>query len=150
MGKKTNFILGAGLGLGLGMLFAPQSGDETRKELKIRLDELVCQNNNLSYAFYSDNELLDKIKSLDAKEVADNITKKVNELKEELANLDKETVMEIAKEKAEKIKEKADELVKMAVQKGTPAVQKAAKEVRNATSDFLSNMADKIITVTST
>ena len=107
MGKKGNFILGAGLGLGLGMLFAPQSGDKTRKELKKKI-----------------NELVEKVKSIDKEEVVDNISNKINELKEELANLDKEKAMEI--------------------DKGTPAVQKAAKEVRNATSEFLSNMAERI------
>ena len=77
MGKKGNFILGAGIGLGLGMLFAPQSGDKTRKELKNKI-----------------NELLEKAKAIDTEEVVDNISKKVNELKEELATLDKEKVAE--------------------------------------------------------
>lgn len=129
MGKKGNFLLGAGLGLGLGMLFAPQSGDKTRKELKNKL-----------------NELLEKVKTIDTEEVVNNISNKINELKEELAELDKEKAGAMVKQKAEDIKKKADELVKMAIDKGTPAVQKAAKEVRNATADFLSNMAGKIAT----
>ncbi len=35
------FILGAGIGAGLGLLFAPKKGSETRKELSARIDELL-------------------------------------------------------------------------------------------------------------
>ena len=33
MSKKGKFLLGAGLGIGLGMLLAPKSGKENRKDL---------------------------------------------------------------------------------------------------------------------
>ncbi len=84
------FILGAGVGAALGILFAPKSGKETRQDLKNKLDELVA-----------------KIKKVDKDEIIDRIEDKIEEIKEELADLDKETVMEIAKEKAIEIKEKA-------------------------------------------
>ena len=41
--KKTGlgkFLVGLGIGAGLGMLFAPKSGEESRKELKETIDEL--------------------------------------------------------------------------------------------------------------
>ena len=35
------FLTGLGIGVGLGVLFAPKSGNETRRELKNKLDEFV-------------------------------------------------------------------------------------------------------------
>ena len=86
MSKKSGlgkFLAGAAIGVGLGILFAPKSGAETRKELKEKIDELVV-----------------KVKELDIKEVRDSITKKIENLKEELADLDKEKALAIAKEVA--------------------------------------------------
>ena len=34
-----NFLLGLGVGIGIGMLFAPKSGDETRRIIKDKADE---------------------------------------------------------------------------------------------------------------
>ena len=82
------FLAGAAIGVGLGVLFAPKAGSETRKELKEKMDELVK-----------------KVKELDVQEVKDSFLKKIDELKEELADLDKEKVIYIAREKAELIKE---------------------------------------------
>ena len=127
MSKKTKFLLGLGTGIGLGILFAPKSGDETRKELKKKCNDLLC-----------------KIKELDKDEVKENITEKLMELQNELKDLDKEKVKEIAIEKAETIKNKADELVKAAIEKGTPAVQKAAKDVKVATVSTLKKLATKL------
>ena len=119
MSKSGKFLLGLGAGLGLGILFAPKSGEETRKELKKKIDELVV-----------------KVKEIDVNEVKENMSIKIAELQAELRDLDKEKVKELAKEKAVQVKEKADELVKLAVAKGTPAVQKAAKEVKTAKEAF--------------
>ena len=41
-GKLGAFVAGAGLGVGLGLLFAPASGDETRKELGSKARSLPC------------------------------------------------------------------------------------------------------------
>lgn len=106
------FLAGAAVGVGLGILFAPKSGEETRKDLKNKLDELV-----------------DQAKNIDIEEVRKDITKRVEEIKMELVDLDKEKVQEIAKEKLEQLKEKAQELVEVAKEKGTPALKKAANDV---------------------
>lgn len=50
MSKKKHyggFILGALAGAGLGLLFAPKSGSELRKDLKKKLDELLEQAKNI-------------------------------------------------------------------------------------------------------
>lgn len=116
MSKKKGFgkfLTGAAIGAGLGLLFAPKSGKETRAELKVKFDEL-----------------LDDVKNIDAKEVRVNIENKIADLKNELADLDREKALAIAKEKGNAIKVKAEELVDLAKAKGTPVVQKKAEEAR--------------------
>lgn len=117
MSKKKNgllkFAAGIGLGVGLGMLFAPKKGEELRKDLKVKLDEL-----------------LKRAKELDVREIADDFMDRVNEIKDELEDLDKEKVFEIAKKKGEQLKVKATELVELAKEKGTPVLEKAANDVR--------------------
>ncbi|MBR3211328.1 MAG: YtxH domain-containing protein [Bacilli bacterium] len=106
------FIAGAAIGLGLGVLFAPKSGEETRKDLKAKLDNLIEQ-----------------AKNVDIEEVKKDITRRVEDIKMELVDLDKEKALEIAKEKGEALKVKAQELVAVAKEKGTPALKKAANDV---------------------
>ncbi len=120
-------LAGIGLGVGLGVLFAPQSGEKTRADLKRKMDELVAY-----------------LKGLDYNEVKDNLIEKVENLKKELEDLDKEKVLEIAKKKAEDIKAKAEELYEMAIEQGKPVVEKAAKEIRNKTVLVLRGMIDKL------
>jgi len=109
MGK---FVAGAAIGVGLGLLFAPKAGSETRQDLKKKLDEL-----------------LEQAKNIDAEEVKRDFNKKVQEIREELADLDKEKVASLAKEKGVLAKKKAQELVALAKEKGTPALKESAESV---------------------
>lgn len=116
MSKKSGiakFVGGLALGAGLGVLFAPDKGENTRKVLKKKVDELLT-----------------KIKEVDLDEVKDELLYKAETLQAELASLDKEKVKEIALDKANSIKSKAEELYKLAIEKGTPVVEKATDEVR--------------------
>lgn len=121
------FVLGALVGAGLGVLFAPKSGSETRKELKEKM-----------------TELLNKAKEIDIDEIKQNITAKVEEIKEELSDLDKEKVLKIAKKKGNDIKEKCEELVALAKKKGTPILENAANEVREKTIDAVKEILEKL------
>lgn len=121
------FIAGAAIGVGLGVLFAPKSGEETRKELKEKFEELI-----------------QKVKELDMNEVRDAFLKKIDDIKAELADLDKEKVLEIAKEKAEAIKEKIDELATDAKEKATPVIQKSVSGLRDKTIEVLKNTTKKL------
>ena len=71
-----------------------------------------------------------KVKEIDAEDVKEEIETKIAEIKDELEDLDKEKALKIAKQKAADIKKKSEELVNLAVEKGTPVLQKAADEVR--------------------
>ena len=106
------FVAGAALGVGLGVLFAPKSGEETRKDLKKKLDELVEQ-----------------AKNVDIEEVKKDIMRRVEDIKMELVDLDKEKALEIAKAKGEELKAKAQELVDLAKEKGTPVLKKTANDI---------------------
>ncbi len=79
MSKKKGLgklFAGLAIGAGLGVLFAPKAGEETRKELKQKVDELIS-----------------KAKELDKDEVKETIESKIALIQNELADLDKEKVL---------------------------------------------------------
>ncbi|MDD3821965.1 MAG: YtxH domain-containing protein [Bacilli bacterium] len=117
MSKKTRgskFLLGALVGLGMGFLFAPKKGCETRRDLMKKIDEFIA-----------------KIKEINIEDVRETLETKLEEIKMELEDLDKEKALKIAKTKANDLKDKVEELVTLAVAKSTPVIAKAAEDVRD-------------------
>ena len=114
MSKKGfgKLAFGAAIGAGLGLLFAPKKGEETRKELKVKLDELLKQ-----------------AKEIDADDVKKEFDTRVSEIKKELADLDQEKVVDLAKDKGKELKKQAEELVKLAKEKGTPVLKQSAEDL---------------------
>lgn len=129
MSKKgrLGFLGGALVGVGLGFLFAPKTGEETRKELSKQI-----------------SDLWDSVRSMDATEIKDNISDKIKEIEAGIKDLDKEKVLSIAKEKACKLKEKTDELVKMAKEAGKPVVEDAANSVKKNLANVTRNVLNKL------
>ena len=107
------FLAGALVGTGIGVLFAPKKGSETRKDVMNKA-----------------NDLLDEAKKIDVDEVKEIINEKIDEIKAELEDLDKEKALKIAKKKAKEIQNKANELVDYAIEKGIPALEKTADKAR--------------------
>ncbi|MBR2678851.1 MAG: YtxH domain-containing protein [Bacilli bacterium] len=132
MSKKGfgKIAFGAAIGAGLGLLFAPKKGEETRKELKVKLDDLLKQ-----------------VKEIDADDVKKEFDVKVAEIKTELADLDKEKAVAIAKEKGKDLKKQAEDLVKLAKEKGTPVLKESAEDllqtVIKASKEALKKLEDK-------
>lgn len=116
MNKKSGlgkFLVGLGVGAGLGLLFAPKKGSELREDLKKKIREFA-----------------DRVKEIDIEEVKKEFNAKLDEIKNDLEDLDKEKILKIAKEKGELLKIKVDELVELAKEKGTPVLEGMADDVR--------------------
>lgn len=130
MSKKKGLgklLAGVAIGTGLGVLFAPKKGEETRKELKEKMDEL-----------------LNRVKDLDKEEVKETIESKIALIQSELQELDKEKVIKIAKKKASEIQDMAEELVDYAVEKGTPVLEKTANAVREKAIEVTKQVLKKL------
>jgi len=122
-------LFGAALGAGLGVLFAPKAGKDTRRELKEKMDDMFL-----------------KLKDVDVEEVKEEFEIKLYQLKQELEDLDREKVAKIAKKKAKEIQDMAEELVNYAIEKGTPVLEKTANSIREkaivVTKDVLAKLED--------
>lgn len=129
MSKKRfrNFLCGFAIGTGIGILFAPKSGRETRKELKESLDKLVAS-----------------IKDLDKEEIKDILILKITDIKTSLEELDKETILENAKDLVKKIKIKLGELKILVVNNTTPYVEACNEKFRESTINLLNKMVARL------
>lgn len=129
MSKKgmKKFLVGAGIGAAITALFTTEKG----KVYQTKIANL-CE------------DLLEKIKNIDVDEVKDNFTAKVNEIKEELKDLDKEKALDLAKEKASKLVSKSKDLAIYAKEKGTPVLEKASVKLKDETIKATKKILEKL------
>lgn len=129
MKKKTIATLGVGaaVGAGLGILFAPKSGKETRAELKQKMDELKT-----------------KLSNIEMKDVKEYVEKKVEKIEAELKDLDKEKVIKIAKDKAKKIEKECKDLAKYVKDKSEPILEDAVEQVRQKAIEVTKQAIEKL------
>lgn len=125
--SKAGFLGGALVGLGLGFLFAPKTGEETRKMLADKI-----------------SELWDKVRGMDSDEIKNKLETKLKEIEKDLKDLDKEKVLEVAKEKAKLVKEKTEELIEMAKESGKPVIEDAANAVKKELAKVTKNVLEKL------
>ncbi len=129
MGKRGvgKFLAGAALGGALGVLFAPKKGSESRQDLKDKATDVAK-----------------KVKNADYAEIKKEIETKIANLKEEVKDLDKEKALDIAKQKAKQLKKQANDIVALAIEKGTPVLEKAAEEAKSKTISILNATIEKL------
>ena len=129
MSKKSysNFFTGALFGIGIGLLLAYNESKQAKQELKDKLNYLL--------------ELIDEI---DVDEVKKVMETKVTELKNELESLDKETVLSLAKEKAEIIINKSEDLITLSKNANVAIVEKTANDIKKATMNTLETILLRI------
>lgn len=129
MGKKGlgKLLAGAAVGVGIGMMLAPKSGEETRKDIKKGAKNLA-----------------NKVKDVDLNEVKDDLVDGYEKLKKELSTMDKEKTKKIAKKKINELSDKTQDLMEMAKKKSAPVVEKAAKDLKKKLADLLADFQDKL------
>lgn len=130
MSKKSGigkFALGAGLGAGLALLFAPKKGSDLRRDIKKKFDSFMEDVDDLTVA-----------------EIKEEFNTKVYEIKKGIEELDKETVIKVAKKKGEELKVKASELVDLAKQKGTPVLEGVAEDLKEKTLAVAKEVVEKL------
>ena len=117
-GGFGKFLGGLALGAGIGILLAPDKGENTRKALKKKLDEL-----------------LKRLKEIDVDEVKDELLFKAEELQAELAELDTEKAEELyryAIEKSTPVVEKAADEVRKQSLKVVKEIEKKLEDEKKS------------------
>ncbi len=121
------FALGAIIGAGIGILFAPKKGSETRKELKDKLNDLVV-----------------KVKSLNKEDIKMAVEGKVKDIQSAVNDLDSETVLNSAKKKAKKLQGMVEELGNFIADKSTPAIDKTIDAIKVNTDKVVDSVLKKL------
>ena len=112
MSKFSNFLTGALIGAGIGILLAPKEGSKTRNDLKKSFDELCTT-----------------VKEINWEEAKQNIADKIDNFKSEWQELDKDEAIASVEEKESIIETTLDEIVDVAANEKVKTSVNKVKEV---------------------
>ena len=126
-GGLKDVILGLGIGVCLGALLTPKNGEENRKAVKAKATELV-----------------DKAKKIDYEALKEKLYDEFYTLKDEVADMESEKALAIAKSTAESLEAKADKLIADAIEAGKPKVEKSVVELKKKTAELLKDISKKL------
>lgn len=119
----SKFIIGAGIGVGIGLLLAKKSGKETRDDIKLKFKELE-----------------DKFKKLDITELKSGAINKLDELKQKIEDLDQEQIAQAAKEKILDIRNGLSELTNKVKKKALPYIKDAVENLSHKLDNLEQNL----------
>ena len=126
-GGLKDVLLGVGVGVCIGALLTPRTGEENRKLLKEKAQGAIKKAKNIDYEALKE-KLYDDFYNL----------------KDELANMDKEKAIALAKEKGAEIEAKADKIIASAIENGKPKVEKALVELKKKVAVVLKDLSEKL------
>ena len=125
--KLGALVAGIGIGAAAGMLLAPKSGEETRKDIKNKAKQIGK-----------------KVKDIDLNQVKEDLVKEFDKFKNEMKDMDKDKAMKLAKEQGTKLLDKCEDLITMAKEKSAPMIEKTGKDIKKKLSEMLADASEKL------
>lgn len=125
--RLRNFVTGALIGVGLGVLFAPREGSETREKLKTSFDDLI-----------------DTVNDIDVEETKNMILAKIDEIKKELSKVKVSDAKKVLEEKKEMIAHKCDTIIDETASSAIPVVVDATKKVKAKTEKIFDEVIEDL------
>lgn len=125
--KLGALVAGIGIGAAAGLLLAPKSGEETRKDIQKKAKQIGK-----------------KVKDIDLNQVKEDLVKEFDKFKNEMKDMDKEKAMKLAKEQGTKLLAKCEDLITMAKEKSAPMIEKTGKDIKKKLSEMLADASEKL------
>ena len=125
--KLGALVAGIGIGAAAGLLLAPKSGEETRKDIQKKAKQIGK-----------------KVKDIDLNQVKEDLVKEFDKFKNEMKDMDKDKAMKLAKEQGTKLLAKCEDLINMAKEKSAPMIEKTGKDIKKKLSEMLADASEKL------
>lgn len=119
--------LGAAVGAGLGIMFAPKKGSETREDLKKAI-----------------NDLKSKIKNINIKETKKSLEDKVSKLEEDIESLYEEDILGNVKKKSKEILHNIEDLMKISKEKGEDMIEETIFNLKTKAIEVTEDIQNKL------